>query len=293
MEQMKRILCQMLKPGAIWTACIAFVAALLLLYVFLSGHQESPIAYFSYLLSTYAMVILVQRIPRIVRNTEALIRSNKYGNRYLSDADYRAKVALYCGVLVNTIYAGFRLVTGLIYASTWFGAIAVYYLILSGIRLLLLRDVRKVTEDDGARYDRELRTYRLCGYLMLLLNSAMTGMVVQMIWQNKGYQHSELGIYASAAFAFYCMILAIINMVKYRKMDSPVLSAAKMLSFSGALMSILALQTALLTQFSEGGQFAQIMNLLMGASVCIIVFCLAVFMVIRANRLIAARASCG
>jgi hypothetical protein len=52
-------------------------------------------------------------------------------------------------------------------------------------------------------------------------------------------------------------------MVKYRKMDEPVFSAAKMLSFSAALMSILTLQTPMISRFGEVDSFRQALSRLL------------------------------
>lgn len=96
---------------------------------------------------------------------------------------------------------------------------------------------------------------------MFLLNIAVTGFVIQMIWQNKSYTYPGFLIYASAAYTFFCITTAVINMVKYRKMEKPVLSAAKMLSFACALIAMLALQTAMLAQFGSGQKtFARYIN---------------------------------
>lgn len=92
-------------------------------------------------------------------------------------------------------------------------------------------------------------------------------------------------IYVFAAYSFYCIGMAIRNMAKHRKLETPVLAAAKMLSFACALMSILATQTAMLTQFGDGNTaFARIMNAATGSVVCLLIFGLALWMVRRANK---------
>ncbi|GJM72550.1 hypothetical protein HMSSN036_47660 [Paenibacillus macerans] len=130
----------------------------------------------------------------------------------------------------------------------------------------------------------ELQRYRLTGRLLFALNIAMVGMIVQMIEKNKGIHSLGLSIYAFAFYAFYSLTVAIINMVKFRKMDHPILSAAKMLSVAGALMSILALQSAMMTQFGEDPLLRRYMNSVTGTGVSLIVIAMAIFMVVRANQ---------
>ena len=90
------------------------------------------------------------------------------------------------------------------YSSPWFGAVAGYYIALSSIRFVLLRSVRKAGAQDNQnmRYHNELKTYRVCGYLMIVLISVTSGMIIQMIWQNKGYEYSGLTIFVSAIYSF-------------------------------------------------------------------------------------------
>jgi hypothetical protein len=226
------------------------------------------------------MTVLGIGLPDISKTTKALISRNKYGEQYVSDRNLRAKISIYRGLFINLVFVAFYAYTGLRYASYWFGAVAVYYIILSIMRFILLRNTRKVLTREN-----ELRTYRFCGYLMFALNLGMAGMIIQMVWQNQGYEYSGLTIYASAMYAFYCMVMAIIDLVKFRKMENPILSAAKMLGFAGALMSMLALQTAMISHFNENGDsFRRIMNTASGGAVFLIAFFMAIFMVVRANR---------
>lgn len=209
-------------------------------------------------------------------------------NRYLHDKKFRTRVSLYQGTCANLLFAASHLLLSWLYPSTWFAAIAFYYIILSFIRFLLLRSAHIVSdlETDKDKYLHELRRYRLTGSLLFALNLAMIGMIIQMVWKNKGYHYPHLAIYAIAVYVFYSLTVAIINMVKLRSMAQPVLSAAKMLNIAGALMSILTLQTAMIAQFSEEGTFLRSMNIITGTGISLIVFGMAVFMVIRANEIL-------
>ena len=119
---------------------------------------------------------------------------------------------------------------------------------------------------------------------MLLLNSAMAGMGIQMIWQNKSYSYPGTMIFVSAMYTFYSFTIAIVNIIKFRRLNNPILSAAKMINFAGALMSVFALQTAMLVQFGGADGYRYIMNCITGTGVCVTVLFMAVFMIIRAGR---------
>lgn len=284
-EWVRKMLHRILWPGILIKLLLTVVSAFLLVYTFAWGREDTLIAYCSYGVSAYTLVILALDIPKIVRKGKSILYGNTFTARYMQDLEFRAQVSLYSGLFLNLSYAVFKLIVGIIYQSIWFGAVAGYYIILSFIRFMLLRSVRMSSgqEQSAARREQELKSYRLCGCFLFLLNIAMTGMVVQMIWQNKGYDYPGTIIYASAAYTFYCLTMAIVNIVKHRKMDNPVISAAKMLSFCKAVMAIFALQTAMFTQFGDDFRFERLMNAVVGGSVCLLVLYLAVFMVIRAN----------
>lgn len=80
--------------------------------------------------------------------------------------------------------------------------------------------------------------------------------------------------------------MSVINLVRYRKLGSPVLSAAKVLNFIAALMSILSLQTAMIAEFSvEDDSFRRIMNGITGAGIWATVIVIAVYMLIRSSKM--------
>jgi len=83
--------------------------------------------------------------------------------------------------------------------------------------------------------------------------------------------------------------VAIIGIVRYRRYESPLLSAAKALSFTAALVSLLSLETAMLTAFRTEENtplFRQIMTGATGGVVCVMVLAMAVYMIVRATKAI-------
>ncbi len=73
----------------------------------------------------------------------------------------------------------------------------------------------------------EYKNTGFCGAVLVVLNLALTGMVILVVTQNQTYRYPGNLIYAMGAYAFYSVITAVRNVVKFRKQNSPVLSAAK------------------------------------------------------------------
>ncbi len=250
-----------------------------------------PLKYAAYTFSAYALATFVinfkrtlQTIKKIITQSHIykLLRRNKITRRFLSDFHFKNTVSLYQGLVINTLYSLFRLIAAIFYSSAWFGAIAVYYFIMGFIRLTLIRGIKIAEKKSGnVRILSEYKSYRLCGVLMFALNIGITGMAIQMIRDNLHYEYPGVIIYLSAAYTFYTITLAIINLVKARKTKSPILAASKALSFATALMSVFVLQTAMIAQFGGDPQFRQIMNMLTGSAVCFATFAIAIFMIAK------------
>ena len=118
------------------------------------------------------------------------------------------------------------------------------------------------------------------------MNQALAGIVIFMVNHNQGFDYPGLLIYAMALYAFYAVILAIINVVKTRRHNSPILSAAKAINLVAAMVSILSLETAMLAQFggNDDPMFRKAMTAATGGGVCTIVIGMASYMIWRANK---------
>lgn len=188
---------------------------------------------------------------------------------------------------INTAYAVFNFFTGWKNNSPWFMSVGGYYLLLCLIRFFLLTVTESANKKDtDKRIIFELKIYRTVGVIMFLVNMAMSVMAVQMIWQNGGTVHSDIMTIAMATFTFYYLTIAIVNLQKYRKTTQPINSAAKMLNFACALMSIFTLQSAMISAFGNDEVFRRNMNIATGCGVFILVFGLAIYMIRRGNKLL-------
>lgn len=281
----RSLLMHILRPAWHVKGLLLLFSCVLLYEVFLNQKDHLVLAYSAYVISAYTLMIYVMDIPKADRTIKRILEKNQYTRRYLKESAYREKVSLYAGLLVTGGYAIYKLYTGYQYQSLWLSAIGVYYVILSVTRFMLIKGEKQIskTDETGTARIHGLKIYRYCGWLMLLLNVAISIIAAQMIWRGKTYVYPGTLIYASASYTFYCLITAIVNIIRYRKMEHPVLSAAKMLSFAGALMSVLALQTAMLTQFGNQTNNQKLMNAMTAFAVCMSIFSIAIYMIWKAD----------
>ena len=159
-------------------------------------------------------------------------------------------------------------------------SMSAYYLALGVLRAYLVVGYRRRTPA------RECRCYRRTAWLLFLLNIPMGGMIVLMVRTNSGFSYPGYVIYLSALYTFYTMITSVLNLIKFRRLGSPILSAAKVLNFVAARMSILGLQTAMIARFSARGEgYRRMMNAITGGFVYGIVVLIAVYMLFHSRTL--------
>lgn len=284
----KKIGKRLLFPPVGMIVLLVVVSAVALPMVFLNGWQEQPVAYVVYVVAFYMVVAVTAFLglvlPKRYRQIKGKIYDNPLGNRYMTDMAFRTHVSLYLSLAVNLLYVGANISFGIIYRTVWFGILAVYYAILAIMRFLLLRFVNRI--GIGRNLVREFRRSRLCGYILMTVNLTLSGAVLMILYQNKGYEYHGILIYVMALYTFYMTTRAIIDIVKYRKYKSPVMSTAKIISLSAALVSMLSLETAMFSQFGGemDSQNQQLMIMLTGAGVSIVVVTMSIYMIVRATK---------
>lgn len=278
-----------LPPGL--TVLITVPSFALLIWVFADASAPQAVCYAAYALSAYALVITCTGVFRLTKWIRFGMKENpfvkrvkevSFVDRYVKESAFRAEVSLYPGLIINLLYAGLKLFSGIRYRSAWFGTLAVYYILLAVMRFSLLHHVRKKETGEENRI-RELYRCRMCGIVLMVLDWALAGMTVLVVRKNSGFTYPGVLIYLMAMYTFYAVITAVRNVIRFRKYGSPVLSAAKVINLTAALVSMLSLETAMLTQFGAAGDaaFCRRMTAITGTAVCLIVLGMALAMMIR------------
>ena len=281
MDKWKKLLWKLLFPHTILIFFLFNVSVLLLLYAFWGKDCPEPVAYISYGVSAYTLTIVCARVPGIIKKVKKHLYHNKYTNKYLTEKELRIRISLYGGLVINICFAIFKVVMGALYQSKWLFAMAGYNTILSVTRFFLVYKDKtdKKEETDYEKRLHGLHGYKVCGWLMLLLNIAISVIVAMVVIDNQTIDYPGFMIYAIAAFTFYCLTMAIINMVKYWHRNNPIFSAVKRIGMAKALVSIFTLQVAMITQFGEKDGFDyRIANGATGFAVCTIITVMAILM---------------
>ena len=273
----------------IWMMVILILAsAVALTLIFVNQMEQSIPAYIVYVLAFYTLCVVtifcVMVLPKQYSAIKQKIYGNPLGNRYMTDRVFRTNISLSVSFVISMLYVGINLWSWHMLGSYWFMVLAVYYVIMAVMRFLLVRYVR--IRKIGADILSEWKRSRICAYILLLINLSLSGAVLMILYQHRGYDYPGVMIYVMAMYTFYALTMSIVDIVKYRKMGSPIMSTAKIVSLSAALVSMLNLETAMFAQF--GGEMARqdrnLMIMLTGAGISITVVTLSVMLIVRATK---------
>lgn len=273
----------------IWvTVLLTAFSTAALVFVFVKGLEESAISYGVYVIAFYTVTVLSvffgMVLPKRYKEIRQKVYDDPLGNRYMTDVNFKNHVSLYCSLVINLLYAGFNAVSAWVYQTVWFGIFAVYYSILAVMRFLLVRYIHK--NKLGEQRMMELRRARLCAVMLITLNLVLSGAVLMILYQNRRFEYHGVLIYVMAMYTFYVTSTAIRDLIKYRKYNNPILSTSKVIKMAAALVSMLALETAMFSQF--GGDMSlknqHLMIALTGAGVSAVVITMAVYMIVGTTK---------
>ena len=284
----KKIGKKLLFPPIWLMVILVIISAVALTLIFVKGMEQSIPAYIAYVLAFYTLTVVAifcaMVLPKQYSTIKQKIYDNPLGNRYMTDRVFRTNISLSISFVISMLYVGINLWSWHMLGSYWFMVLAVYYVIMAVMRFLLVRYVR--IQKIGTNILGEWKRSRICAYILLLINLSLSGAVLMILYQSKGYDYPGIMIYVMAMYSFYALTHAIVDIVKYRKMGSPIMSTAKIVSLSAALVSMLNLETAMFAQFGTdmAQQDQNLMIMLTGAGISITVVTLSVILIVRATK---------
>ncbi|MBQ8372530.1 MAG: hypothetical protein IJX38_06320 [Clostridia bacterium] len=281
--ELKKIVKALLYPPMALMIVLLPISSVFLVCSMVFIGTESVTAILSYVVAAYTLTVWCVRMPEIIRFFKRFKEENRYVRLWRSDERLRVRISLYSALAINTAYAAMQLGLGLFHRSLWYYTFAAYYLTLAIMRLFLLRHTKRHAPGEKMRV--ELVKYRACAVVFLLLNLALSMIVFFMIYWGRTFRHSEITTIVMAAYTFTAFSLAIVNIVKYRKYNSPIYSAAKAIGLTAACVSILTLESTMLTTFSAGDEvFRRVMLGSTGGVVAAFIITMAVYMIVESTK---------
>lgn len=173
----------------------------------------------------------------------------KVVDSYRTDLWFRAEASVYTSCGINLTYSMYQALIGLTRNSAWFDALAIYYILLTASRVLMLFYVRNEAPDGIV----ELKRYRVCGYMLLALTFMICGL--GLLLNNGGSEPKEYPghmVYVVGTYTIFTLVNSCRNLWNYRKLESPLISASKSFNLAAAFVSLYAFEAAFIAQFRAG-----------------------------------------
>ena len=240
------------------------------------------------ILLTGAFICLYKDLRNgIIEKFLTTVKKNSFGAHFLEDYRFRTILTTMPSFMINVAYTIYNGVIGIMNQSSWFITMSVYYSLLGIMRYCAVHTERKISrlEDHELIRKKELAVIKTDGILLLLLNLALSGVVLLTIAEGTAKAYSDIMAISIAAYTFYKIIMAVINMVKVRKMESPILITIRNIGVADALVSMLTLQMTMLVSF-QGTDSLDMnrMNGITGLAVCLLISALGISMIYYAFK---------
>jgi hypothetical protein len=282
--KIKKFALKLLFPHPAIIVCLLPISIAFLVFSLIHYPPESLIGIFSYLVSFYVLVVMCLKLPKLIRILRKIKKENKFLKRWFTDVHFRVNAILYGTLCWNVAFAILQLWLGFYHNSLWFYSMFAYYTILGVMRFFLVKHTR--TYKANQEFKLEIKKYLFCGWLLLLLNVALAIIIFFIVYWNKTFNHNVVTAIAFATYTFTTFTFAIINLIKYRKYKSPVYTATKIISLIAGCVSMITLETTLISTFGNTSDlsFRQLILSITGA--CVIIFALttAIIMIVKGHK---------
>lgn len=175
--------------------------------------------------------------------------------RIKKDFEYRSYITSTVSFFASLAFAGYNIFLGAAYETVWNISIAVYYLLLVGVRAFVgIKEIKfkKSGLTDEEKEERRKNVFLAQSVMLFLIDAALMGPITIMALQRKSVDYSTIPAISIAAYTVFKIVTSSISYVKTRKMTNLGLRSFKNLNFIDALVSVLTLQYTLLMTFGDG-----------------------------------------
>ena len=279
----------------ILTAIITLLFSIASIIIAIKGQGKGIYSIFSYvgfaiagISLTYSVFLIIPTIPKAKKRIISWMEKHDFTYLLLRNFGFRAVIFSIGSFILSIAFGVFNGYMGIKNKSIWYGALSAYYIALvflrGGILVYHKNKIGKVELNDKEDLINKEKTYRNCGIILMFLNISLSTAIGQMIFNEAYFIYMGWTIFAFAAYAFYKITTSIISFIKARNHNDATIKAIKNVNLADALVSILALQTALLNTFSDGKINVSLMNTITGSMISVFTIGLGIFMIILASK---------
>lgn len=277
------------------TFLVTLLSAVLSLVMVIVGFENGALAVVAYALFgvagvslAYSVYLMIPLIPKMKSGIIKWMESHDFTYLLLRNFGFRTLIFAVGSFVMSILFSAFNAYMGIANRSIWYGALASFYIALALLRGgVLVYHKNRIGKKDKAQNEEytKAKIYRNSGIITLVLNVALSSAIAQMIFSDAHFSYIGWTIFAYAFYAFYKITMSIISFVKAHKQTDLTVTAIRNINLVDALVSILALQTALLTMFGDGTVNISLMNTMTGVVVSLLSVAIGVYMIVSATKI--------
>ena len=215
-----------------------------------------------------------------------IIHKNKIIDTVITSYNFRTVVFSAISFVGNIAYAVFNIFVAGFSHSLWCGALACYHtslVFLRGYILINYYKSYKINRKDSVEQTLvEMKQYRLCGIIFLMLTLCLAAIVLLIVRAEKVFEYDLYMIYIIAGYTLFQIVVAIINYIKAHKNDNYMIRSLRCINLTAALVSFLSLQAIALDTFSTNVNIP-LVNALTGFVVCGVIVANGVYIVVKST----------
>lgn len=170
-------------------------------------------------------------------------RVKQFFYRWKTDYDFKTVTAALGSLFVTALFALYNGFLGVYHASLWHGSICVYYLVLVGLRTMIIAARKRA---DRRTEPERAQTKVYFASAVLLLNLCLIVPVSLMVVQQKPVNMTLIPAITMAAYTTYKVIMASVNLKRRKRSSDRLVRLLRTISFIDALVSVLTLQNTLI-----------------------------------------------
>ena len=212
------------------------------------------------------MRALLFRIRRAFSSSNFIIR-------YLNSRGFRVSASLLLSLVLNLLYLTFNLVSGIVYSSTAFIAVALYYALHIRIRYTILELSYTAKDKRSASL-----AARRGGVLLLIADALITPMLIFGVTGRRRESYSPFVFVFLSAFSVYTLISAAAGIFVSKKEQLTIYRAAYSVRLASGIVSGFNLVSAIIPSFVDG-ESAAVFTAALGSVVSFSVLVLSLSMV--------------
>ncbi len=276
------------------TFIVTILSATLSLVIVCLGFENNVISIIAYALFgvaglslAYSVYLIIPLFPKLKRKLVSILEKREFTYLILRNFGFRTLIFAIGSFVMSVLFSGFNAYMGISNRSIWYGALSAFYIALAFLRGgVLVYHKGRISNKEKVRDEDYLKAkvYRNSGIITLILNVSLSAAIAQMIFSSAHFTYMGWTVFAYAAYAFYKITTAIISFIRAQKQEDLTVRAIRNVNLIDALVSILALQTALLTTFSGEDINVSLFNTLTGIVVSVLSVAIGIYMIISGNN---------